>query len=91
MDRVQKSSRDASGVGPSDQESASTQGSDQAKGAGRPAGYFRANHFKLRPDLPKQHGRVTVECIRCSDTMESRADKMQDHILQHSKRITPEL
>ena len=88
MQRLQSLYRDASGIGSSDQESGSEQASVITKTVGRPVGYFRATHFRVRHDLPKQHSRVTVECVHCNDTMESRNDYMEEHILQKCKKIS---
>ena len=90
MDRVQSLTRDTSWAGFSDQESASDQGFADAKAAGRLAGDLRTKHFYVRNDLPKQHSRVTVECIHCTAIMDSRADHLRDHVLEHCKSITQE-
>ena len=87
MNRGCSLNRGLSRVDYSDQESISDQDSGKAKADGRPLRYFRATHFKQRDELPKQHGRATVECIHCSDTMESRTDKLEDHIIEHCKKI----
>jgi hypothetical protein len=90
MDRVHDLSRDISGVGSSDQESVSEPCSVKGKPAGRPVGYIRGTHFKQRDDKPKKNNRVIVECIYCSLTMDSRAENLQDHVMEHCKKITRE-
>ena len=74
--------------GSSDQESGSELGSVKQKLLGRPVNYFRATYFKQRDDKPKVQNRVTVECILCTETMESRTEKSQEHVLEKCKKIT---
>lgn len=87
MNRVRSLNKGTSRVDSSDQESVSDQDSGKARAVGRPLGYFRATHFKQRDELPKQHGRATVECIYCNDLMESCTDNLEDHIIEHCKKI----
>ena len=51
---------------------------------------FRAKHFKVRNKVPMQPRRVAVECIQNTAIMGSRADHMQDHVLEYCKSITQE-
>ncbi len=70
--------------------SASDQGSAKAKAAGRHVAYFWAKHSKCKVTSPKQHSCVIMQCIYCSIIVDSCADQLQDHVVEHCKSITQE-
>jgi hypothetical protein len=77
-------------TGSSDQESGSEPGSVKGRSVGRPVGHFRKNYFITLDDVPKKNNRVVVQCKFCHISMDSRADTLQDHILEHCKKVTQE-
>ena len=87
MNRCQSLARDSSGVGSSDQGSGSELGSGKGKKLGRKVGWFRDHHF-TETNEPKKNNRGVVQCNQCSTRMESRNDKLQEHILHDCKKIS---